>query len=109
MKKKHKKESKAEKNKGDGSYMKERELNGFIFLVYEFNCASSRSSCIGETCRHLKTRIEKHIKKDNKSHIFKHLHSNATCFDWYNPLSFKISDKAKCDVDLKIKEALSIN
>ena len=37
MKKKHKKESKAEKNKGDGSYMKERELNDFIFLVYEFN------------------------------------------------------------------------
>ena len=79
------------------------------FLVYKFTCASCSSSYIGKTCHHFKTRIEKHIKKDNKSHIFKHLHSNATCFDWYNPLSFKISDKAKCDVDLKIKEALSIN
>ena len=38
--------------------------------------------------------IEEHIKKDNKSHIFKHLHSTATCFDSYNSLSFKTIDKA---------------
>ena len=43
------------------------------FLVYKFTCASCSSSYIGETCRHFKTRIEKHIKKDNKS--------IATCFD----------------------------
>ena len=47
----------------------------------------------------VKTRIEDHIKKDNKSHIFKHLHS----------LSFKIIDKASSKLDLKIKEALRIN
>ena len=51
------------------------------FLVCEFTCACCSSSYIGETCRHLKTRIEEHIKKDNKSHIFKHLHSTTTCFD----------------------------
>ena len=51
------------------------------FLVYKFNCASCSSSYIGETCRHFKTRIEEHIKKDNKSHVLKHLHSTATCFD----------------------------
>ena len=51
------------------------------FLVYKFTCASCSSSYIGETCRHFKTRIEEHIKKDNKSHIFKHLHSTATYFD----------------------------
>ena len=56
-------------------------------------------------CRHFKTRIEEHIKKDNKSHIFKHLHSTATCFDSYNSLCFKIVDKAK----LKIKEVLHVN
>ena len=39
------------------------------FLVYTFTCASCSSSYIGETCRHFKTRIEEHIKKDNKSHI----------------------------------------
>ena len=78
------------------------------FLVYKFFCASCSSSCIGETCRHFKTRIEEHIKV-NKSHIFKHLHSTTTCFDSHNSLSFKIIDKANSKFDLKIKEALHIN
>ena len=65
------------------------------FLVYEFTCASCSSSYIGETCLHFKTRIEEHIKKDDKSRIFKHLYSTATCFDSYNSLYFKIIDKAK--------------
>ena len=51
------------------------------FPVYKFTCASCSSSYIGETCGHFKTRIEVHIKKDNKLHIFKHLHSITTCFD----------------------------
>ena len=79
------------------------------FLVYKFTCASCSSSYIGKTCPHFKTRIEEHIKKDNKSHIFKHLHSTATCFDSYNSLCFKIIDKANSKLNLKIKEALYIN
>ena len=79
------------------------------FLVYKFTCANYSSSYIGETCDHFKTRIEEHIKKDNKSHIFKHLHSTATYFDSYNSLCFKIIDKANSKFDLKIKEALHIN
>ena len=79
------------------------------FLVYKFNCASCSSSYIGEICRHFKTRIEGHMKKDSKSHIVKHLHSTTTCFDSYNSLSFKIVDKANSKFDLKIKEALHIN
>ena len=79
------------------------------FLVYKFTCASCSSSYIGETCRHFKTRIEEHIKKDNKSHIFKHLHYTATCFDSYNSLCFKIIVKANSKFDLKIKDALHIN
>ena len=47
--------------------------------------------------------------KDNKSHIFKHLHSTATCFDSYNSLSFKIIHKANSKFDLKIKEVFHIN
>ena len=80
-----------------------------LFLVYKFICASCSSSYIGETCRHFETRIEEHIKKDNKSHIFKHLHSTATCFDSYNSLCFKIIDGANFKFDLKIGEALHIN
>ena len=69
------------------------------FLVYKFTCASNSSSYIGKTCRHFKTRIEEHIKKDKKSHIFKHLHSMATCFDSYNSLCFKIIDEANPKLD----------
>ena len=72
------------------------------FLVYKFTCASCSSSYIGETCHHFKTRVEEHIKKDNKPHIFKHLHSTTTCFDSYNSLCFKIIDKANSKFDLKI-------
>ena len=57
------------------------------FLVYKFTCASCTSSYIDKTC-HFNTRIDEHTKKDNKSHIFKHLHSTTTCFDPYNYLSF---------------------
>ena len=67
------------------------------------------SSYIGETCHYFKTRIEENIKKDNKSHIFKLLHSNTECFDSYNFLCFKTIDKANSKFDLKTKEALHIN
>ena len=76
------------------------------FLVYKFTHASCSSSYIAESCRHFKTRIEEHIKKENQFHIFKHLHS--TCFDSYNSLRLKKIDKASSKFDLKIKEALYI-
>ena len=79
------------------------------FLVNKFTCASCSSSYICKICCHFKTRIEKHIKKHHKYHIFKHLHSTTTCFDSHNPLSFKIIDKASSKLDLKIKPALPIN
>ena len=79
------------------------------FLVYKFTCASCSSSYIGETCPHFKTRIEEHIKNENKFHIFKHLHCTGTCFDAYISLCFKILDTANSKFDLKIKEALHIN
>ena len=70
------------------------------FLVYKFTCGSYSCSYIGETC-HFKTRTEQHIKKNNNSHIFKHLNSIAT-------LCFKITDKANSKFDLEIKDALHI-
>ena len=79
------------------------------FLVYKFTCASRSSSYVSETCCHFKTKIEEHIKNENKSDIFKQLHSTATCFDSYNSLCFKIIHKANSKFDLKIKGALHIN
>ena len=72
------------------------------FLVHKFTCASCSSSYIGKTCYHFVTRVEEHIKKDSKSHIFKHLHSIATCFDSHNSLCFQIIDKANFKLDSKI-------
>ena len=75
-----------------------------FFLVYKFTCANCSSSYIDEKCRHFKARIEKNIKEENKSNIFKHLHSTATGFDYYNSVCFKIIDKANSKFDLKIKK-----
>ena len=68
------------------------------FPVYKFTCASCSSYYIGETCCHFKTTIEEHMKKDKKSHLFKHLQSIKTCFDLYNSLCFKITDKANSQI-----------
>ena len=53
--------------------------------------------------------LGENLCKLNLFHIFKHLHSTTTCFDSYNSLCFKITDKASSKFDLKIKEALHIN
>ena len=53
--------------------------------------------------------IEEHIKKDNKSHAFKHLHSNTACFDPHNCFSLKIIDKANSKVNSKVKTVLRTN
>ena len=55
------------------------------------------------TCCHFKARIEEYNKKDNKSQIFKHLHSTTICLESYNSLCFKIIDKANSKFDIKTK------
>ena len=70
------------KIKNDFSYIYPIPDDLKSFLVYKCTCASC--SYIGKSCRYFKTGIEEHIKKDNKSHIFKHFHPTATCFDSYN-------------------------
>ena len=78
------------------------------FLVCKSTCASCSSNYIGKICCNFKARNKKHIRKDNNSHIFKHLNSTTTCFDFYNSLSFKIIDKTNSKFNLKIIKALQI-
>ena len=40
------------------------------YAVYQFTCAGCKACYIGETKHHLNTRIEEHLGKDKKSHIF---------------------------------------
>ena len=60
------------------------------FLVYKFICARGKSCYIGETCHHFITRIEEHIKKDKKSHVFQHLHNKEKCFSSFDLNYFSI-------------------
>ena len=43
------------------------------YVVYQFTCAECKACYIGETKRHLNTRIEEHLGKDKKFHIYSHL------------------------------------
>ena len=79
------------------------------FIVYKFTCASFSFSYFGKTYCHFKTRIEQYIKKERKSHIFKHLHSTKTCLNSYKSLPVKIIDKANSKFALEFKKALHIN
>ena len=47
------------------------------FVVYRFTCHGCNANYIGETTRHLTTRIKEHSETDSKSHIFKHLNTNS--------------------------------
>ena len=77
-------------------------------VVYEFSCSSCNARYIGETVRHLSTRINEHLFSDKQSHIFKHLSSSIDCKSAASSDSFKILDTANSPYQLKIKEALYI-
>ena len=46
------------------------------YLIYRFNCTGCNSCYVGNTTRHLCTRIEEHLRTDKNSHILKHLNSS---------------------------------
>ena len=78
------------------------------FVVYKFVCPGCNACYIGETTRHLSTRIEEHLEKDKKLHIFKHLDENHNCKSLSTPDCFQIIDSASSKFRLKLKEAMHI-
>jgi len=78
------------------------------FVVYKFSCAGCNSSYIGETQRHLSTRIKEHLSSDKSSHIFKHLGENEACKSVCDENCFTVIDTASSPFRLKIKEAIHI-
>ena len=60
------------------------------FVVYKFVCPGCIACYIGETTRHLSTRIEKHLEKDKKSYISKHLNENHNLRAWAPQIVFKL-------------------
>ena len=78
------------------------------FVVYKFTCAGCQSCYIGETKRHLPTRIKEHLQTDTKSHILQHLNEYSNCKDLCDDSCFIIIDHASSSFRLKLKEALHI-
>ena len=78
------------------------------FVVYKFVCPGCNACYIGETTRHLSTRIKEHLETDKKSHIFAHLVNNETCKALSTENCFEIIDSASFPFRLKLKEAMHI-
>ena len=77
-------------------------------VVYKFVCAGCGSSYIGETSRHLKTRIGEHLH-NNSSHIFSHLQASNNCRQLVTDECFTIVDQSENNWNLRVKEALYIS
>ena len=78
-------------------------------VVYKFSCSGCNASYIGETTRHLNTRITEHLQRDKSSHVFKHLNNNPVCKQSCNSQCFTVIDSAPTKFQLKIKEGLHIH
>ena len=79
------------------------------YVVYQFICAGCKTCYIGETKCYLNTRIEEHLGKDKKSHIYSHLQEYPQCQERVNFGCFEIIDCASSYFRLQIKEAMHIN
>ena len=52
------------------------------WYMWDFLSLSSyNASYVGQTCRHLATRIDEHFGKDNKSDIYQHLMRSKGCLN----------------------------
>ncbi|XP_057298046.1 uncharacterized protein LOC130628959 [Hydractinia symbiolongicarpus] len=73
-------------------------------LVYKFVCASCNASYVGETTRHISSRVKEHLNTEKNLQIFKHMQSNLNCKLLCNENCFSILDYADTDWQRKLKE-----
>ena len=77
-------------------------------VIYKFSCAGCSACSVGETKRHVATRIREHLSSDKHSHVFKHLRVSENCRSFCSKDYFKTLDSASTSFQLKIKEAMHI-
>ena len=70
-------------------------------------CASY-GSYVGESTRHLSTKINEHLRPDKTSHVYNHVMSFEPCNSHTFPECLAILDQASTPYQLKIKEAIHI-
>ena len=73
-----------------------------------FSWKDVEAVCVGETNRHLATRVREHFTSDKNSHIFQHINGSKACRSLCSEDCFSILDTASTSFQLKIKEALHI-
>ena len=78
-------------------------------VVYRFVCASCNANYVGQTHRHLITRIDEHFDKDKKSQIYQHLMSSTDCLNACSRDYFSILDSARTKHQLRMTESLFIS
>ena len=78
-------------------------------VVYRFLCADCNTCYVGETSKHLSTRVREHLVSDRTSYIFGHLHNSPQCRTLCSDDCFNILDHASTNFQLKIKEATHRN
>lgn len=70
--------------------------------MYKFTCAGCNASYIGETARHISTRVREHLVSDKASHA-----SNA-CRDSCSTECFTVLHSANSCLEIEIGEAFHI-
>ena len=64
---------------------------------------------MGETTRHLSSRIKEHLNTDKASYVFQHLQESSECKSVVDHNCFSIIDHADTKGKLKLKEGLHIS
>ena len=77
-------------------------------VIYKFLCAGCNACYVGETSRHLSTRVGEQLVSDGTSHIFRHLRNSPQCRTLCSDECFNILDHAPTTFQMKIKEAIHI-
>ena len=77
-------------------------------VVYKFLCAGCNACYIGETSRHLSTRVREHLSRDRNSHVYQHLQQSQACRCLADKNCFSIVDCAPNKLQLMLKEAMHI-
>ena len=58
-------------------------------VVYKFSRAGCSACYVGQTNRHLATRVREHLTSDKNSHIFQHIHGSEKCRDCAQRIAFQ--------------------
>ena len=72
-------------------------------------CAGCNACYVGETSRHLSTRVSERLVSDRTSHIFRHLPNSPQCRTFCSDECFNILDHASTTFQPKSKKLSTLN